>query len=552
MIGNMSESARNPTTVAAVLELAEVQAGRPKLAAGAQGLGREVRWAHVAADSNIAQSVDGGELVLMTAHAWPAEPERQARFTNELIDAGISAIALELGAGLTSAPEPMRLACERRAVPLIVLHQQVRFVQITQRLHQRILAEQNEALEAREHVHRMLTELGLNRSPVDYVIERLAATIGAPVVLEDAAHRVVAIAELGADTEHVLNMWNTPGEPQLPEGSVRVPVEARGTRWGTLTALAGPAHAAGRTTVLELGAFALALGRISGADTDQWLRLADRRVFEALLSGRYRNHTELAAQLAAANMPLDGPAILAVSLRSFGNFGAHESLERTTCETALRRAVAPHGKVLIGEDPDRADGTLLALVSLTQSSEDHAAELATRIDVELGMLVPNSTPANWQVQLNVGGQVVSVSGLIATVELLRKTGGERTGERVGRVLLHRVERQPLAQLIRSLTGSPELHTFAEATLQPLIEHDRTAGVGHTGDLLAVLAATLAHPSNRSKAAEQSRVSRSVYYGRLQLIEELLGVDLTDGHTLAALTVALLAHQAESASAASPS
>jgi purine catabolism regulator len=37
------------------------------------------------------------------------------------------------------------------------------------------------------------------------------------------------------------------------------------------------------------------------------------------------------------------------------------------------------------------------------------------------------------------------------------------------------------------------------------------------------------------------MSRSVFYQRLQLIEQLLGEDLDDGHTLAALHVALVAY-----------
>ena len=70
----------------------------------------------------------------------------------------------------------------------------------------------------------MLTELGLNRSPVDYVVERLAATLGCPVVLEDSAHRVVAVAVQGEDPAQTLAPWGSGGEPALPAASARVPV----------------------------------------------------------------------------------------------------------------------------------------------------------------------------------------------------------------------------------------------------------------------------------------------------------------------------------------
>src|SRR5690606_31970862 len=104
-------------------------------------------------------------------------------------------------------PEAMIRSCDAWDVPLFVLHREVRFVQITQRVHQHILSAQTEALRAREDVHKMLTELGLNRSPVDYVVEQLAATLGCPVVLEDSAYRVVAFAAHGEDPATALDPW---------------------------------------------------------------------------------------------------------------------------------------------------------------------------------------------------------------------------------------------------------------------------------------------------------------------------------------------------------
>lgn len=76
-------------------------------------------------------------------------------------------------------------------------------------------------------------------------------------------------------------------------------------------------------------------------------------------------------------------------------------------------------------------------------------------------------------------------------------------------------------------------------LTPLVAYDRE----RRGDLLDVLAALVAHPGNRSAAATASHLSRSVFYQRLTLIGDLLGVDLDDGETLAALHLALSARRA---------
>lgn len=549
-------------TVAEVLELAEVQLGEPELIAGRSGLAREIRWAHVVAGAGAAELVDGGELALTTGAGWPRDPVELARFTETLTTAGgvgVAAILFETGIAFDRMPEALIAACDAAAVPLVVLRHEVRFVQITQRVHQRILAAQTEALQAREEVHQMLTELGLNRSPVDYVVERLAAALGCPVILEDSAHRAVAAQMHGEDPAATLEPWHSGGEPALPAASARVPVEARGNRWGYLTALPGPPHPAGRRTVLELGAFALALGRLADTSADQWLQLASKRVFEALLSGRYRNDTELEAQLTAAGLPFEGRVILAATLQGTGDFGAHESLAHATLETALRRAVAPEGRVLIAEDArvgfaqaarpfDTSTGhTLLALISLPANdarlgwAEDRAAPvLAVRLARELDMLVPDPTPAAWRAHLALGAPERRLSQLVASLEQLRGAGRLDPSSEVGRVTVQQAERQPLAHLVRSLAVAPELQQFASDMLAPLIEHDRGTGPGHSGDLLQVLAAYLRYPANRSLAAQQARLSRSVFYQRLDLIEELLGMNLAEGETIAALTVALLA------------
>lgn len=551
-----------------VLGLTEIAAGAPELVTGEERLDRRVRWAHVVAGREAPALLDGGELVLTTGAGWPsetAEPEELRALVHTLVDAVPAAIVFELGTHFAAAPGALVAVCSERGIPLIVLHRVVRFVQITQRIHQRVLAAQNEALEARAQVHAMLTELGLNRSPVDYVVDRISATLGAPVVLEDAGHRVVAWS--GTDAA-VLEPWAAPEHllrgvaPELPDGATRVPVEAQGTRWGSLTALPGPPHPAGRETVLELGAFALALARLADADGDTWLDLGAKRLFDAVLSGRYTGERELASQLAAAGLPLEGRVLLGATLTGTGDFGAHESLETAILQTAFRRALAPEARVILAQSPAAfaTPRTLLALVSfpagdprLAPGPTTQQHPLALRLARELGMMLPETTPASWRAHLSIGVSATRPRGLLSSLERVA-AGGDAAGRAAegasatgtspdraqGRVTVQLAEERPLAYLIRGLAGLPELQEFAEVTLDPLLAHDRASGAGHSGDLVRVLAAYLAHPTNRSLAARRARLSRSVFYQRITLIEELAGVDLAEGETVAALTVALLA------------
>ncbi|MBN9174712.1 MAG: helix-turn-helix domain-containing protein, partial [Microbacterium sp.] len=106
------------------------------------------------------------------------------------------------------------------------------------------------------------------------------------------------------------------------------------------------------------------------------------------------------------------------------------------------------------------------------------------------------------------------------------------GQRVGG---RRVDARPLMRLVTTLRDDHRLLEHGERMLAPLVDHDLARG----GDLLDVLGAALSHPSNRTAAASASHLSRSVFYQRLALIEELLGADLDDGETQTALHLALL-------------
>ncbi len=137
--------------------------------------------------------------------------------------------------------------------------------------------------------------------------------------------------------------------------------------------------------------------------------------------------------------------------------------------------------------------------------------------------------------LSVGGAADGLDGLLGSVqEAIDLARGARP-KGVRGVVLRRADDRPLMRLVTSLRDDHRLLRHSERMLAPLIEYDLARG----GDLLSVLGAMLAHPGNRTAAASASHLSRSVFYQRLALIGDLLGVDLDDGEALTALHLALL-------------
>ncbi len=506
-------------TVREVLALAALAAGEPEVLTGEIGVDAPVRWVHASDSSGVARLLDGGELLLSTGSAWPAEPAELAAFIESLADAGLSCLVLELGTHYRYAPGVVVDAARACALPLVVLHREVKFVAVTEAVHRRIIADQTAALRARDEVRTRFTALALRGSPADFIVRQLAQTLAAPVILEDLAHDVVVADVPPALEEEVLTRWEVRSRIAHRDASTDwliVPVEARGIRWGYLVAFPGPVHLAGRRSVLEQGAIALALGRLTDAEGDEWARIGRRRLVDALVSGRYTGKDGATARLEAAGLPVEGARLHGVVA-----LGAE-----ITADAADAAARSIGGRALTGSFPASRSGAVILLSLPPRTALDD--ETAGRFIAALG-------PEADRLTLSIGAAAQGLDAALASVQeaIDLSRAPEPRAQRGPRV--RRAEQRPLARLVTSLRDDHRVLEHGERMLAPLIEHD----LARSGDLLDVLAAMLAHPGNRTAAASASHLSRSVFYQRIALIQELLGSDLDDGEVQAALHLALL-------------
>jgi len=488
-------------TVSEVLALDAFAPGASVVVVGGAALEAPVRWVHVSDSADVARLLEGGELLLSTGSGWPDDPRRLAHFVAQLAEVGAAGIVLELGAHYRYVPAVLADAARSADIALIVLHREVKFVTITEAVHRRIIADQTAALEARDAVRTLFTGLALRGAPTEFIVEQVGLTLAAPVVLESVGHEVVVAHVGGAAETRTLRDWarRSRAAAAAPdrEGRTIVPVEARGIRWGWLVALPGAAHLAGRDAVLEQAATALALGRLADPGGEEWSRLGRRRVVDALIDGRFTSLSAVAARLDAAGMPLVGTVAFAVvALVSSGRGG-----DAVTVAAAADIAAAAIGvRVVCGTSTTLDDGSALVRTPLI---------------------------------LAVAGRATSAADNRADAFAVALEDALRAG---------RVAERPLTRVVAALRDDHRLVAHAERMLDLALADGRARG----GDLSEALTALLAHPSNRTAAAEAAHLSRSVFYQRIALLEDLLGVDFDDGEQVAALHVAVLTHRLHAA------
>jgi len=497
---------RTLPTLAEVLALPEFAAAAPEVVHG-DPASCVIRWVHSSEVYEMGSLLQGGELLLTTGLGLHGHSRRaQAAYVDALADAGLSALALELGRTFGEIPAPVLEAARRRDLPLIALHRVVPFVTLVEAFHELLLRRRVASLRRGELIWQELLGAVLDRRGLPELLAAVAALAGCPAHLVATDGRLVASA--------------TPDGPVAvdPEGRgwLAHPVSVHGQLWGTLL-LAGR-RTARRAAVLERAATAVALELLRTGDLADRDRMA-QALIQDLLSGRAIPADELTGRGELAGLSLTpGRPVFGLAVAVERRASAHAI--RAEAAAAIRAAFGP---CLVAE----VDHDVLAVAAAPDGEEELRARLGT-IAGELG---------RGHVLLAVAaGAPGEVTALGRSLTEAREAVGiaRRLGAR-NRVLLSRDV--GVHRLLVRLDRDVELGWFLREQLGPLLDYD----AAHGTDLVRTLDAYLAHGLSKTGAAAALGIRRQTLYNRLARIEAVVGVlPLADHERRTALSLALLA------------
>lgn len=514
------------------LELPELLAGCPELVAGASAIDQRIRWVHILESATSIEFLSGGELVLTTGLGWPVAPDF-GQYVRSLKSAGIVGLVLELGTRFREVPMSLIKVCDHLEVPLIVLSRRLKFVAVTEAIHRTLLSEQMNVLRARDAVSARFRELMSIGAPAAHIIEETAQVLGVTVVLEDLAHRVITYTRGPNSCLKFLESWcvdsrlsnNAPDDVRSTAY-----IQARGQKWGRLTVLGRSGHLAGTDFVLSQAVTALSMEMLSQKHSDHWLGLAQRRLLEMLLERKFSTWIECEYELRSAGFEFSGRPVLglAVQLPARGNADNEELLNSRL--QLLRGLATDAGADILAAVHPTTPTILVAVLSLKSSTSNPEKELQK-------IIKQYRTEAHESMRIAAGTVGTDAKALLDSLrEAIQLIFLNQSADGPEQLLLPHTQKLPL--LLQSVLSEPTVQGFPERILGPLLFHDAVHGT----DLLQVLEAYLQHPTNRTLAATQSRLSRSVFYQRLALIEKLLDRRLDDGQVIATLYVAVLLHR----------
>lgn len=531
-------------TVARILALPELTAGRPEVLAAERGLGNEVRWVHVAEPADIARLLNGGEFLLTTGIGLPDVPRQVVEWVESLADARASALVIELGRKFQAAPPASLVAAaERLGLPLIVLHEEVPFVKVTEAAHTLIINSQLTEQRRRVEIHQVFTELTLDGASTAQIVGQASRILRRPVVLENLQHRILAYETAGEPVDELFEDWvrrsrrASGSERRLlirgDESWLVTMVGARGEMWARLVMVADDAEPTDlEWAVLERAATALALNHLIERDREGLERQSHRSLLADILNRTYASQEEIESRARNLGVPLADRSLVGCVVKLGDAHEDHDTLRQEARRRDRLDRVAAACR----------DARVTSLVGILSSgsigflagfSERRGLEtvLARLADAIHGGLAGRS--GKREVVIGVGSVVTNLNDVRRSFQ-----EAEQVADAVGDVddlkAYYRLPDIRIRGLLQLLQNDGRVRAFVERELSPLIEHDHR----HGSDLVRVLGEYLDTGRNVSVAAQHMGISRPAFYSRLQLTEQVLGVDLSVESCLS-LHVALL-------------
>lgn len=540
-------------TVSDVLNLPVIRQGKPELVAGGAGVGKRVRWVHVAEIADIAHLLHGGELVLTTGIALPDDPVALTRYVDELAGVGAAGLVVELVRRWSEeVPAALRAAADRRSLPLITLSRETRFVAVTEAVIALIRDAQLAELRAAEQVHETFTALTVSGAEPAEVLREVARVARLPVVLETLSHDVLGYDAAGTDPSELLADWRSRSRAVAPAertgydadaGWLVTVVGARGNDWGRLVLVSPEPPAHPQVVVVERAASALAVHRLLARDRETLERQTHRTLLTELLAPGALP-ADLPTRAAALGVALEGRTLIGLAARPRTTAPmpapalATQEILRDLAEAVALAARRVRVSALVGVIDDTSVRALVAL-------DGHASQRT--VDTMLRRLAQGihhdaqASPRALPVVIAVGTTVTNLLDARRTLgeaahvaqAALRTSASDATARERG---YHRLADVRLRGLLHLLREDERLSAFAERELGPLLARDAKSG----SRLVEILRFFCEQGGNKSAAASAAHLSRTAYYQQLSRVEQVLGVSLDDPESMLSLHVALLA------------
>ncbi|HKY77592.1 MAG TPA: PucR family transcriptional regulator ligand-binding domain-containing protein [Acidimicrobiia bacterium] len=494
-----------------VLKIPELDGAR--VVAGHAGLGRVLDEVTIVAARETFDYLRGDQLILAAGETLVEAPEDLVPLLPELVHAGVAGLAIKPPRWVEALPKEILELADALDFPLIEVPETMPLNDIAAGVLHVVLDHQAARLRRVAEIHERFTAVVLSGGRTRDVVLTLQRLLKVPVAAVDPTGVTVAAEPPGTWPE---------GDADGPR--FEHPIRAGDEPFGMIVVQADPETLDDEAVVaVQQAAVAIALRQVQARAVAEAQEGFAAVSLEEFISGQIRDNDELAERAGTFGWDLDVPrAVLLAAPATVGSGPSEPELRRLAA--AARHALGESAIVWVRS---RNVAALIAPASSSLSERRHAATILQReAAVRLG-----PTP------LSVGvGRVVTdplfLPASFREARIALETALWEQGPGAARAF----DELGMERLLAACPPE-EVEDFKEQLLGRLLAYDETQG----GELVTTLVSWL---ETRSIAETARRVYAhyNTVRKRLERIEELLGVPLSDPRRALDLAVALRVHE----------
>ncbi len=490
--------------------------------ASENALDRPVKWVHIMEVAKVGQLLNGDELILSTGVGWHEEEEISAHFLRQLIDSRAAGLCIELGTYTKRPPERMKALAVQSDFPLILFHEEVRYVDITRDLHTFFINRHYQMMNDLDTLTNQFNRLLLSGKGLPPLLR----------LLHEKTRRQVAL--LPTDGEPILVPYSRQAPPA--GGAVRTarrPIHVMGRKFADLVLAADDAPGEFDLLALERCATAVAQETMRMIHIEERRRYKENAWVHEWVHGKL-GADDIAGYVRGLQPDAPGRSAFACVFELDRKTVAAPDFEATLIQRILtaRALFEQHGLLLV----PAVLGHQLVFVLLHQRER---AGLTQPLLQTLERLRKTDKPGSHALfggLAGIGPSVATLAELPRSYEAACETIAiQRTIGALRRPLYTELH---VYRIIAGMEKTGQLPAFIDDYLGPILRCER----GKSVQLLKTLKVYLQFSGAKQETANALYIVRQTLYHRLNKIGELIGGDFMAPEKRLMLELALYAYE----------
>ncbi|MET3321939.1 UNVERIFIED_ORG: purine catabolism regulator [Peribacillus simplex] len=482
--------------------------------AGSSGIKRQVKWVHCMEVTQISHLLNGNELILTTGLGWKDCDSTFLSYLNQLIQCNAAGLCIEIGTRTMAIPQCAIDLADEHQFPIILFHQEVPFVEITQDIHSLIINKQYQMISNLENYSQQLNKNLLEIDHYESILKFLHNYLNVQVILIFNENDIASIPKIKKKITYQMLVEVNDEKRTLNKTVLRQPIQVLGENYAELLICSSDRELTDfDSLILDRTATALAQHLLRELYIEEKKMSEESKWLTNWIEGEYSDEA-IRERLSYIDpkMQLDGGIVCICKQHPRYNKSSAK-LDGTYFKIMFRTVFEQYGFQIFSMEIHQH---LVFILGDNRSSEDWKGRVTSALDRIMKMDVSGRNRMSL-LTIGFGKHVQKLSEIYKSYETARETLLlQDTLPEENRSFFY--QDLHMYRMISLINKHGNLEETVHEYLGPVIEYDKQ----NNGELMPTLKTYLACNGSKQETSKQLFIVRQTLYHRLEKLEKLLG------------------------------